>query len=311
MPAHPHVLVTGGCGFIGSHLVEALLARGARVRVLDNLSSGFRANVDAVAQRVEIQIGDVTDPAALQQACKDVDGIFHLAALVSVADSVARPLDNHLINATGTLRVLLAAREAGAKRVVLASTAAIYGNDPTLPKTEDLPPAPASPYAVAKLMSEQYMRIFHRLYGMETIALRFFNVYGPRQDPHSPYSGVISRFAEAVKSGAQPVIFGDGKQSRDFVYVGDVVQACVAALFDETNGDGSVYNVGTAQQTDLLCVLNALSALSGKTIEPRFEAPRAGDIQHSLSSIDAARAALNYAPKFNLMEGLRKLLDSL
>lgn len=311
MPAHPHVLVTGGCGFIGSHLVEALLARGARVRVLDNLSSGFRANLDAVAQRVEIQIGDVTDPAALQQACKDVDGIFHLAALVSVADSVARPLDNHLINATGTLRVLLAAREAGVKRVMLASTAAIYGNEPTLPKTEDLPPAPASPYAVAKLMSEQYLRIFHRLYGMETVALRFFNVYGPRQDPRSPYSGVISRFVEAVESGTQPVIFGDGEQSRDFVYVGDVVQACVAALFDEAKGDGAVYNVGTAQQADLLSVLNALSALSGQTIEPRFEAPRAGDIRHSLSSIDAARAAFNYAPKFNLMEGLRKLLDSL
>lgn len=303
-------LVTGGCGFIGSHLVEALWARGVRVRVLDNLSSGRRENLAAVADRVELQVGDITDRKALQQACAGVSGVFHLAALVSVADSVARPFENHQLNATGTLNVLLAAREAGVKRVMLASTAAIYGNDPTLPKTEDMPPSPASPYAAAKLVGEHYLRIFHRLYGLETVALRFFNVYGPRQDPRSPYSGVISRFVDAMSKGIPPVIFGDGRQSRDFVFVADIVQGCLAAMFSEKQGNGSIYNIATGRPTDLLQLLEALVQLTGCSARPRFEAPRAGDVRHSLASIDAARAALGYEPKYGLADGLKKLVES-
>lgn len=308
MNATPY-LVTGGAGFIGSHLVEALLARGCAVRVLDNLSTGRRENLAPVADRVDLRVGDITDPVALRQACEGVAGIFHLAALVSVADSVARPLDNHALNATGTLNVVLAARDAGVKRVMLASTAAIYGNEPTLPKVETMPPAPALPYAAAKLMGEHYLKIFHRLYGLETISLRFFNVYGPRQDPRSPYSGVISRFVEALRGGGQPVIFGDGKQSRDFVFVADVVQAVVAAMFSGAPGDGSVYNVATGRPTDLLQLLDQLARIAGRPVTPRFEPPRAGDVRHSLASIDAARRALDYAPRFTLSEGLKALWE--
>lgn len=310
MDTFPRYLVTGGCGFIGSHLVEALLARGCRVRVLDNFSTGRRENLSVVQDRVELVEADVRDRDAVALAARGVEGIVHLAALVSVADSVARPLDNHMDNATGTLHVLLAAREARVKRIVLASTAAVYGNEPTLPKGEQMRPEPASPYAAAKLMGEHYLKIFHRLYNLEAISLRFFNVYGPRQDPRSPYSGVISRFVDALRRGIQPVIYGDGRQTRDFVYVADIVQGIQAALHAKGVADGSVFNIATGRPTSLLDLLGELFAISDRSGEPRFEPARAGDIRHSLASIDAARAHLGYSPAVPLREGLRRLWES-
>lgn len=310
MDHSPCYLVTGGCGFIGSHLVEALLEQGGRVRVLDNLSSGHRTNLSAVLDRVELIEADVRDQKAVARAAQGVAAIVHLAAMVSVADSVARPLDNHLDNATGTLHTLLAAREANVRRVVLASTAAVYGNQPISPKCEDLKPAPASPYAAAKLMGEHYQKIFHRLYGLETVSLRFFNVYGPRQDPRSPYSGVISRFVDALRRDARPVVYGDGRQTRDFVFVQDVVRSLLAALSEKSPVDGSVFNIATAQPTSLLELLDVLAAIAGRKIEPRFEPARPGDIRHSLASIDAAREHLGYTPTISLREGLRRLWES-
>lgn len=310
MSAHSY-LVTGGCGFIGSHLVETLVRDGHRVRVLDNLSSGYRRNLEPWGAGVEVQLGDVRDPAAVRQAAHGVTGIFHEAALVSVFDSVQRPADNHDINATGTLNVLLAAREAGVKRVVLASTAAAYGNDPTLPKRETMTPQPESPYAVAKVMSEHYLRLAAQLYGVETVALRYFNVFGPRQDPKSPYSGVISRFCDDLAAGRPPTIFGDGLQTRDFVFVRDVVQANLLAMSDRVPGAGQVYNVASGSTTSLLDLIAALCDLSGRPLEPVHREPRAGDIRHSAAAIDRARQELGYAPHVNLREGLRLLLQSL
>lgn len=305
-----HYLVTGGCGFIGSHVVEALTQSGHRVRVLDNLSSGSLENLAAVRGAVEIQIGDITDPDALAAACRDVDGVFHLAALVSVADSVDRPIENHRINATGTLHVLQAAREARVRRVVFASTAAVYGNDPALPKREEMTPMPASPYAAAKIAGEHYLQIFHALYGLETVALRFFNVYGPRQDPRSPYSGVISRFLRAAREELPITIFGDGLQSRDFIHVRDIVQALVAAMRRATECDGSPINIATGRSTDLLRLVDLLSKLAGRPIRPLFAPPRKGDVRHSVADIDRARERLGFVPRVTLEEGLKELWGS-
>lgn len=301
-------LVTGGCGFIGSHLAEALVRGGARVRVLDNLSSGRRENLDAVRGDIELVEADVRDADAVRRAAAGIDGIFHEAALVSVFDSVQRPRDNHDINSTGTLNVLLAAREAGVRRVVFASTAAVYGNDPELPKRETMRPSPESPYAVAKLSGEHYLRLFHTLYGLETVSLRYFNVFGPRQDPRSPYSGVVSRFVECVRSGRPPVVFGDGLQSRDFVFVRDVVQANLLAMESATAGRGDVCNVASGRTASLLDLLAALASLTGRDLAPVFEPARAGDIRHSSAAIEKAVTGLGYRPAYGLEKGLRELL---
>lgn len=307
----PELLVTGGCGFIGSHLVQALVQEGRRVRVLDNLSTGFRRNLEPWGGVVEVLIGDVRDPSVVREAVRGVEGIFHEAALVSVFDSIKRPADNHDINATGTLNVLLAAREAGVRRVVLASTAAAYGNDPQLPKNESMKPQPESPYAAAKVMSEHYLRMACSLYGLETVTLRYFNVYGPRQDPRSPYSGVISRFCDDVTAGRVPTIFGDGRQTRDFVFVRDVVQANLLAMSDRVKGAGQIYNVATGGTVSLLDLLGILGALKNRVIEPRHEEARPGDIRHSAADISKAREELGYAPRYALKQGLAELLDSL
>lgn len=301
-------LVTGGCGFIGSHLTEELLRAGAQVRVLDNLSSGRLENLAAVRHRVEVVVADIRNFDAVQQACAGVDGVFHEAALVSVFDSVQRPRDNHDINATGTLNVLLAAREQGVRRVVFASTAAVYGNEPELPKREAMRPSPESPYAAAKVMGEHYLHLFHSLYGVETVALRYFNVYGPRQDPRSPYSGVVSRFVECARTGARPVVFGDGLQSRDFVYVADVVQANLAAMQRPDVGHGECFNVASGRTATLLDLLALISRLIGRELAPSFEAARPGDIRHSAADITQATEKLGYAPHFTLEQGLRELL---
>lgn len=303
----PLYLVTGGCGFIGSHLVEALCAQGARVRILDDLSTGSRSYLANCRGEPEIRIGDAADPETLAEACRDVHGIFHLAALVSVAASVERPLDNHRINATGTLLVLEAARRAGVRRVIYASTAAVYGNDPTLPKHEDLPPAPASPYAAAKLASEYYLKLYASLYGLQTLSLRFFNVFGPRQDPRSPYSGVITRFLDAVRAGRPLTVFGDGRQSRDFVHVRDVVKALLAAMAPSAPSDGTVINVATGRATDLLFLIGLLEKLAGRRVQIDFAPPRVGDVRHSLADISRARQLLGYAPSISLEQGLEEL----
>jgi len=301
-------LVTGGCGFIGSHLAEALVAAGAEVRVFDNLSTGREEHLAAVRERVELVRGDVRDPDALRAAMEGVEGVFHQAALVSVFESMERPRDNHEINLTGTFNVLLAARERKVRRVVAASSAAVYGNEPTLPKREDLRPQPESPYAAAKLAGEHYLAVFARRYGLETVSLRYFNVYGPRQDPSSMYSGVISRFAEALRADAPPTVFGDGRQTRDFVFVKDVVQANLLAMRAPGVGRGEALNIGTGRRTSLLELLEALSALSGRALNPRFHPARAGDIRHSVAEIARARLELGYEPAYDIRQGLAELL---
>lgn len=300
-------VVTGGCGFIGSHIVEALAGEGHAVTVLDNLSTGHERNLAHIAGDVTFVRGDVRDPEALDRSMAGADGVFHEAALVSVTASVERPRENHDINATGTFNVLEAARAAGVRRVVLASTAAAYGNAPGLPKREAMPPAPESPYAVAKLASEYYLRVFHGLYGLQTVSLRYFNVYGPRQDPSSMYSGVISRFMDLAARGQTPVVYGDGLQTRDFVFVKDVARANLLAMRSGRSGGGEVINVATGNRTNLLDLLAALGRLHGRPVRPEFQPARAGDVRDSCADITLARSLLGYEPRFALDEGLRAL----
>lgn len=300
-------LITGGCGFIGSHIAEELIKDGDEVRVYDNLSSGYKHNIDPFGDKVEFIEADVRDPERLVEAAKGVDGIFHEAALVSVFESVEKPEANHEINITGTMNVLLAARENKVKRVLVASSAAIYGNDPALPKKEDMLPVPESPYALAKICDEYYLTVFHKLYGIETVSLRYFNVYGPRQDPSSMYSGVISKFNDVLAKGDQPMIFGDGLQSRDFVFVKDVARANLLAMRSEMVGKGEVFNIATGRRVDLLELLSALGEVYGVRPEPVFKEERKGDVKHSLADVSKAKEVLGYEPKFTLVEGLRAL----
>lgn len=301
-------LVTGGCGFIGSHIVEALAAEGHRVRVLDNLSSGYERNLSHISGDVTLVRGDVRDLTEVMKATAGVDYVFHEAALVSVFDSVNKPLENNEINITGTLNVLEAAREHRVRRIVMASSAANYGNNPDLPKREEMKPEPESPYAIGKTVGEYYFSVYHKLYGVEATALRYFNVYGPRQDPGSMYSGVISKFVDVVRHGARPTIFGDGKQTRDFVFVKDVVQGNLLAMRSSHAGKGDVFNIGTGQKSSLLDLLAELNALTGQTLNPELREVRAGDIRHSVSDISKAVKQLGYRPRFTLREGLRELL---
>lgn len=303
-------LVTGGAGFIGSHLVEALLAQGHRVRVADDLSSGFAKNLERVRDRIEFHQVDIADPERALEMSSDCAGVFHLAAMVSVAESVEKPLESHRRTATSTLAVLQAARVKGVKRVVIASTAAAYGNNPELPKRENMTPEPASPYAAAKVVSEYYARIYHQLYGLETLCLRFFNVYGPRQDPSSPYSGVISRFIDALRRGEPLTIFGDGRQTRDFVNVRDVVAALLAAMFRAGQADGSVVNVATGRETDLLTLAGVLQKITGISLEIRHKEPRPGDVRRSVADVTRARDRLGFEASVSLENGLRELWEA-
>ncbi len=302
-------LVTGGAGFIGSHIVEALAAEGAVVRVFDNLATGHRENLDPVKGRYEWIGADIRDTGALATAMKGVDYVFHEAAMVSVPLSVEKPRECHEVNATGTLNVLLAAREAGVKRVVMAATAAAYGNNPELPKRETMRPEPESPYGLTKVAGEYYLRAFAQLYGVKTVALRYFNVYGPRQDPKSMYSGVISKFVDVLTAGQTPTVFGDGGQTRDFVFVKDVVQANLKAMRSERVGGGEVINVGTGRAVSLLDLLAALGELTGRRVAPAFAPVRAGDVRHSLADIAQARLLLGYEPATELKAGLNALLE--
>jgi UDP-glucose 4-epimerase len=299
--------VTGGAGFIGSHLVRFLLDRGGRVRVLDNFSTGKRENLAEVEGKIEIQEGSLTSPADVEKAVAGVDFILHQGAIPSVPRSVESPLESHDANATGTLRLLKAAAAAGVRRVVYASSSSVYGSNPVLPKIESMATEPLSPYAVSKLAAEQYTSLFHLLYGVPTVSLRYFNVFGPRQDPSSPYSGVVSRFIDAIASGTPPTIHGDGEQSRDFTYVENVALVNWAAL--ETPGAaGSVYNVGCGARVSVNELWRIMAELSGSKLEPRYAPARAGDVPHSLADIGRARRDLGYEPKVGVREGLRRTL---
>ncbi len=300
-------LVTGGAGFIGSHLVEALVQTGARVRVLDNMSTGDAANLDAVIDRVELIEGDITDPETVRQAMRGVEVVFHQAALASVPRSVANPLATHRACVDGTLNVLLSARDSGVRRVVYAASSSAYGNSTLLPKSEHHPTAPLSPYAVAKLAGEQYCAAFSEVYRLQTVRLRYFNVFGPRQSPDSPYAAVIPLFIQALSSGKAPVIHGDGTQSRDFTYVADVVQANLLAA-NAPNVSGRVYNVACGRQTTLLDLVAHLNELLGTDIVPTFTPSRPGDVKHSLADIQRARTDLGYEPTTDMAAGLRQTL---
>ena len=304
-------LITGGCGFIGSHIAEELVALGRKVRILDNLSFGYVDNIAHIKDKVEFQKGDIRNPKDIDIAIKGAKYVFHEAALVSVFDSVNRPVDNNDINITGTLNVLESAKKNGVKRVVMASSAAVYGNNPDLPKTENMKPEPESPYAVGKIIGEYYFKVFSSLYGLETVALRYFNVYGPRQDPSSMYSGVISKFSDCLAKKEAPTIFGDGGQTRDFVFVKDIVSANILAMNSPKAGKGDVFNVGTGKQVSLLQLLEAMNGIVGHDYKPSFKDARSGDIRFSVSDISRAQEELGYKPKFSLKNGLEELLRSL
>lgn len=318
-------LVTGGAGFVGSHIVDALVDQGHNVVVLDNLSSGHKENLSGALNQIDFVEGDIRDAETCLKASEGCDGIFHEAALVSVPDSINRPRDNHDINITGTLNILEAARVNGVKRVVFASSAAVYGDNPELPKREEMLPEPKSPYAMAKLAGEHYLKVYAECFGLETVALRYFNVFGPRQDPSSMYSGVISIFSERIKNGLPITIYGDGQQTRDFVSVSDVVQVNLLAMGCQKSDDRGqtsasspmlhapcaqrfvVLNVATARQTSLLELLKTLEALTGNKATVSFSAARSGDIQHSLADISKVRKIFGYEPKVSLSEGLSSL----
>jgi UDP-glucose 4-epimerase len=301
-------LVTGGAGFIGGHLVEALLARGHRVRVLDDLSTGSADNLRDVRDRIDMIEGDIRDPATVGEAVRGAEVVFHQAALPSVPRSIADPLSTHEVCATGTLRVLLAARDAGVRRVVYAASSSAYGNLPGLPRRVTDPTQPRSPYAVAKLTGEHYCVAFSDVYGLETVRLRYFNVYGPRQSPDSPYAAVIPKFLRAMQAGRSPTIHGDGEQSRDFTYIDDVVQANLLAA-DAPGVSGKVYNLACGRRTSLLELVARINALLGTDIRPVHEAPRPGDVRHSQADISAAKADFGYAPHVGIDEGLRRCRD--
>ena len=308
-PGRMRALVTGGAGFIGSHIAERLLSRGDSVRIYDNLSSGRRENMASFASSIELVEADVRDAASLEKAAAGCEVIFHEAAIVSVPYSVEHPQETHDTNIQGTLNVLLAARGAGVRRVVFASSAAVYGDDPVQPKTESMLPCPIAPYGVEKLTGEHYLRVFSKLYGVQTVALRYFNVFGPRQDPTSAYSGVISIFVDRALTGRTPTIFGDGSASRDFVFVDDVVQANLAAASRE-GVSGRAINVACGKGTTLNELLGCLGRVTEREIRATYAAPRAGDIPVSLADIGLARKLLGYEPRVGIEEGLRALVAS-
>ncbi|MDI7268700.1 MAG: NAD-dependent epimerase/dehydratase family protein [Myxococcota bacterium] len=299
-------LVTGGAGFIGSHLVERLVQDGAKVRVLDDLSTGREANLAPFGDAVELLRGDVRDRNAVASAARGVRSVFHLAALVSVERSVRDPALAEDVNAIGTIRVLEAAREAGARRVVFASSAAVYGDSEVVPKREEMPADPVSPYAVSKEAAERYVRFFATHLGLPGVSLRFFNVFGPRQDPESPYAAAIPRFVSALLARHPPTVFGDGRQSRDFCPVEDVVEACVLAASSERAGAGEAINVGRGTRLDLLSLLAMLGDITGARVEPLFAPPRPGDVRHSQADLAAARAKLGFVPSASLREALER-----
>jgi nucleoside-diphosphate-sugar epimerase len=312
------VLVTGGGGFIGSNLVEALLRRGDDVVVLDNFATGRRQNLARAGEwakagggRFELVEGDIRDEAAVRRVMAGKNVVLHQAAIPSVARSVADPMTSHTVNVDGTLTLLLAARDAGVRRFVMASSSSLYGESPTLPKVETMPSDPISPYGLDKLSGESYCRLFTRLYGLPTVALRYFNVFGPRQDPASEYAAVIPRFATAILGGTPPTIYGDGQQTRDFTYIANVVDANLRSAEAPDEACGEAYNIACGDRISLLDLVGAINRLAGGAVRAAHAERRAGDIQHSLADIGKARRLLGYEPAVGLEEGLARTIEHL
>jgi len=303
-------LVTGIGGFIGSSLARELLHRKEKVRGVDNFSTGRRENLDEMLGQIDFRESDILDLDAMKLACSGVDYVLHQAAIPSVPKSVLDPLGSNRANVDGTVNVLVAARDAGVKRVVYAASSSAYGDTPTLPKHERMVPDPISPYAVAKLASEHYMISFYRCYGLETVALRYFNIFGPRQDPSSPYSGVLAKFITQMLAGDQPTIFGDGEQSRDFTYIDNAVDAnLLACKAPATEAAGKVFNVATGRRVTLNETFRLLQKLTSYSGSPIYGAERGGDIKHSLADISLAKEHLRYEPKVDFEDGLRRTVE--
>ena len=303
-------LVTGGAGFIGSSIAEALLTRGDRVVVLDDFSSGRRENLEGLPGKVDLVEGSIADPAAVERAVRGVDVVFHEAAIPSVTRSVENPQASMLAGVQGTTVVLDLARRAGVRRVVFAASSSAYGDTPTLPKVETMTPQPLSPYAASKLTGEHLMRIFASLYGIETVSLRYFNVFGARQDPKSEYAAVVPRFVTAALRGERPIIFGDGEQTRDFCYIDNAVRANLLAADTPRKLSGEVVNVACGERTSLNRLVSLIGELAGKRAEPEYRDPRAGDIRDSLADVRAARELLGYEPLVDVREGLKRTYDA-
>ena len=305
-----NVLVTGGAGFIGSNLTEALLQRGHFVRVLDDFSTGKRENLifDKKFPSLEIVEGDIREFSTCQKAVKGIEYVFHQAALPSVQRSIEDPETSNAVNVGGTLNVLLAAKETGVKRVIYASSSSVYGDTPALPKHEEMPSNPLSPYALQKYIGEQYCRLFYQLYGLDTISLRYFNIFGPKQDPNSLYSAVIPKFIDALLQGRPPIIFGDGEQSRDFTYIENVVQANLLALSAE-HLRGEAMNIACGKRISLNQLLNVLKEILGSKLSPIYEEPRKGDVKHSLADIRKGKEIINYEPIVGIEIGLKKTVE--
>jgi nucleoside-diphosphate-sugar epimerase len=309
MPLTGIALVTGGAGFIGSHIAAALIERGARVRIIDDLSTGHRENIAEIGGDIDFIQASLTDSSALARALADVELVFHEAAIPSVPRSVSKPAETHEASVNATFSLLLAAKEKKIRRLVYAASSSAYGDQPELPKREDMRPDPLSPYAVAKLVGEYYCQVFSRVYDLETVSLRYFNVFGPRQDPGSQYSGVISRFMDALLNGKQPVIYGDGEQSRDFTYIANVVDANLRAA-ESSAAVGQVINIANGERITINQVLAMMKKLTGcADMEAEYAPARAGDVRDSLADLNSARSLLGYSPLVGLEEGLRLTLD--
>ena len=303
-------LITGIGGFIGSSLARALLGRGERVRGVDNFATGKRENLTDILGQIDFREASILDLDAMKSICTGADYVLHQAAIPSVPKSVLDPVGSNQVNVDGTVNVLVAARDAKVRRVVYAASSSAYGDTPTLPKHEEMTPNPISPYAVAKLASEHYLTSFYRCYGLETVALRYFNIFGPRQDPSSPYSGVLAKFITQMLNGKQPTIFGDGQQSRDFTYIDNAVEAnLLACTAPAAQVAGKVFNVATGRRVTLNETFKLLQGLTSYSGSPIYAAERGGDIKHSLADISAAETHLGYKPKVNFEDGLRRTVD--
>jgi len=300
-------VVTGGAGFIGSHIADALVNRGDEVVILDNLFSGSMENIRQIIDNPLVKFirGSINEKKLLQQACKNADGIFHEAAITSVPRSVKDPVASNEVNITGTLNVLIAAHNCNVKKIIYASSSSVYGDTPTLPKREDMIPNPKSPYAITKLTGEYYINVFHELYSMDTVSLRYFNVFGPRQDPQSEYSAVIPKFITKTLHHESPVIYGDGSQTRDFTYVKDVVQANIRAMDSAAQG---VFNVAYGSRITLIKLARIIMDALGEDLPLIYESPRSGDIHDSLAAISAAQNAFKYAPEYTVKTGLEETI---
>jgi nucleoside-diphosphate-sugar epimerase len=298
-------LVTGGAGFIGSNVVDELVRRGQQVTVLDDLSAGKESNLADIRGKIDLHVGSITDLATVQSACHGADFIIHLAARTSVPRSVLNPIETNHVNIDGTLNVLVAARDAEVRRFVYAASSSAYGETPTLPKTEAMRSDPISPYGITKYVGELYAQVFGRVYGLENVCVRYFNVFGPRQDPSSQYSGVLSRFMLAVIEGQQPVVYGDGEQSRDFTFIENIVDQTLRAC-EAKGASGMVFNGGTGERITLNKVLKLLEKITGKKIQAKYDPPRTGDIRDSQADVTLAQKVLGYEPRVHFEEGLER-----